>query len=255
MTTADQQRFLTMAEDYDRMAPELVPMYDWLQEEMLCLLRVESMGADSLVDLGAGSGRFLEKALTRNPELRGVWVDSSPAFMTVAQRRLARFADRVSYILSPLEEAWETKLDGRVQAITSMSAIHHLERAEKQALYQRCYDQLVPDGWLLNCDEMKTLSPAAYLNSLHFWVRYVEHAPKRLHPEQITAYENWQGHFARWKTRNIDQFDTPKQRGDDLHEPFVDQVQWLREIGFANADVFVKYHLWCIIGGQATPTR
>ena len=67
MTTADQQRFITMAQDYDRMAPKCVPMYDWLQEEMLRLLRVEEMGAGYLVDLGAGSGTFLEKALARRP--------------------------------------------------------------------------------------------------------------------------------------------------------------------------------------------
>jgi hypothetical protein len=27
-------------------------------------------------------------------------------------------------------------------------------------------------------------------------------------------------------------------------------VAWLTEIGFTQVDLFVKYHLWCIIGGQ-----
>lgn len=250
MSTEDQQRFLTMAEDYDLMAPVLVPMYGWLQEEMLRLLRVERMGASCLIDLGAGSGILLEKALARNPALRGVWIDASPAFKAVAQRRLARFAGRVTYLVSPLEAAWEEQLAEPVQAITSMSAIHHLEHAEKRALYQRCFAKLAPGGWLLNCDEMMSISHEAYLQSLHFWVRHVEEASAFLRPEQITAYEHWCSHFARWKTRNIDNIDAPKQKGDDLHEPFLDQVHWLQEIGLTGADVLVKYHLWCIIGGQ-----
>lgn len=251
MSTADQQRFLIMAEEYDRMAPELVPMYGWLQEEMLRILQIDNIGAGCLVDLGAGSGIFLEKALTRNPRLNAVWVDSSPAFMTVAQRRLARFHGRVTYLLSTLEESWESQLGDPVQAITSMSAIHHLDSAEKRTLYQRCHDQLAPGGWFLNCDEMQTVSMEAYLNSLYCWVRHVDDAPQRLRPDQMVEYENWCGHFARWKLRNIDNISVPKQKGEDLHEPYLDQVRWLQEIGFAGADLFVKYHLWCIIGGQA----
>ncbi len=135
MSTEDQQRFLSMAEDYDLMAPLLVPMYGWLQEEMLRLLRVERLEAGFPGRPGGGQRHFLEKALARNTALRGVWVDSSPGFMTVAQRRLARFSGRVTYIASPLEAAWEAQLTGPVQAITSMSAIHHLEQAEKRALY------------------------------------------------------------------------------------------------------------------------
>jgi len=249
MSSADQQRFITMARDYDRMAPVLVPMYDWLQEEILRLLQVEAM-TGCLVDLGAGSGIFLEKALARNPELTGVWVDASPAFQEVAQERLARFGTRVSYLLSLLEAAWEAQLPGPVQAITSMSAIHHLEHDEKYALYRRCFDCLAPAGWLLNCDEMQTVSREAYRQSLLFWVRHVEAARHHLPPEEIPAYEQWCAHFARWKARNIDNMDAPKHKGDDLHEPFLDQLHWLQEIGFTDVDLFVKYHLWCVIGGR-----
>lgn len=249
MPDPDAQRFLAMADDYDRMAPLLVPMYDWLQQEMLRLLRVEEL-AGRLLDLGAGSGRFLERALKRNPALHGVWVDASPAFLAVAQRRLAPMADRMTYLLSTLEDPWEDQLGGPVQAITSMSAIHHLESDDKRALYQRCHAALAPGGWFLNCDEMMTLTREAYLNSLHFWVEHVDAARERLTPAELPAYDRWAAHFARWKSRNIDHAADPKQKGDDLHEPFLTQVDWLREIGFGGADLFVKYHLWCVIGGQ-----
>jgi hypothetical protein len=49
--------------------------------------------------------------------------------------------------------------------------------------------------------------------------------------------------------------DVPKVRGDDIHESFVNQVDWLHEIGFTEADVYIKYHLWCAVGGRKPPNR
>jgi tRNA (cmo5U34)-methyltransferase len=246
----DQHRFLVMAEEYDHMAPLLVPMYGWLQEEMLRVLDIESWPGGHLVDLGAGSGIFLEKALRRNPNLQAVWVDASPAFLAVAQRRLEALSDRVTFVLSPLEEPWEEQIAEPICAITSMSAIHHLESAEKRALYQRVFEVLAPAGWFLNCDEMSTVRTEAYLNSLRVWVTHVDGAGEKLTAAQRPEYERWQAHFARWKSRNIEHFGAPKKKGDDLHESFLEQLKWLQEIGFTGADVFVKYHLWSVIGGR-----
>ena len=45
----------------------------------------------------------------------------------------------------------------------------------------------------------------------------------------------------------------PKQPGDDIHESYVPQMEWLREAGFVNVDLFVKFQLWSAIGGQRPP--
>ena len=97
---------------------------------------------------------------------------------------------------------------------------------------------------------MKTLDERAYRASLDFWVRHVESQTERIPPELAENARRWRSHFEGWKCRNIERIDQPKTKGDDLHEPFIDQVQWLREIGFEGVDVFVKYHLWCVIGGR-----
>ena len=56
--------------------------------------------------------------------------------------------------------------------------------------------------------------------------------------------------FDNWKVRNLDNIDVPKTKGDDIHETFTEQINWLNEIGYVNVDLFIKYHLWCLIGGQ-----
>jgi cyclopropane fatty-acyl-phospholipid synthase-like methyltransferase len=203
-----------------------------------------------IVDLGAGSGILLEKILTRCPLAKGYWVDFSEGFLAVARKRLADFAGRVEFILSPLEAAWESQVADPPDAMVSMSAIHHLERPEKQRLYRRCLAMLAPGGWFLNVDEMKTLDDDAYLNSLLMWVRHVEQARASVPQHLLSAYEQWTSHFAKWRERNVANRDKPKVKGDDIHEGFLEQTAWLKEAGFVNVDLFMKYHLWCLIGGQ-----
>jgi tRNA (cmo5U34)-methyltransferase len=250
MQTSDKQRFTQMAEDYDQMAPLLVPMYGFLQDEMIRQAEIASLSAPRVVDLGAGSGRLLEKVLTANPYALCYWVDSSESFRSVAQRRLARFGERVNYVLSAIESDWMSQVEPPVQAIFSMSAIHHLESGEKRAAYATCFDLLAPGGWFINADEMRSLDREAYRASLHFWAAHVDAAAAGAPASLGEFVRRWQHHFDNWKRRNIEGFDLPKTKGDDLHEPFTDQVQWLREIGFVHVDVFVKYHLWCMVGGR-----
>ncbi len=250
METDDKQRFAHMAEDYDRMAPFLVPMYDFLQQEIIRLAGLTAISRPCVIDLGAGSGRLLENALAVCPQARCYWIDSSEGFLAVASRRLARYGKQATFILSPMEADWTRQIDRPANCIFSMSAIHHLERHEKKALYARCFDLLAPSGWFINADEMKTLDEGAYRASLDFWVRHIEAQAARIPPALADNCRRWCGHFEGWKRRNIERIDQPKTKGDDLHEPFVDQVQWLREIGFEGVDVFIKYHLWCVIGGK-----
>ena len=251
----DRLRFATMAEDYDRMAPYLVPQYEFLQEEMIRQTQVLTLVGPRVVDLGAGSGRCVEKILDGNPQAVCFWVDSSPAFLNIARRRLGRFGDRVEFVLSALEDDWEAQVGGAVDCIFSMSAIHHLEHGQKYTLYERCFDLLRPGGWFINTDEAKTLFPDAYLASLHYWARHVDNSAPSV-PDGLRGHcDRWRAHFARWKQRNIDGIDAPKTKGDDMHEVFTDQVKWLHEIGFECADVFVKYQLWCMMGGRKPSGR
>lgn len=104
--------------------------------------------------------------------------------------------------------------------------------------------------WFFNIDEMKTIDKNSYFNSLHFWISYVENSKNRITKEQLPLYNKWKTHFDNWRLRNVDNIDRPKAKGDDIHQEFLQQIDWLKEIGFANVDLFIKYHLWCVIGGQ-----
>ena len=54
-----------------------------------------------------------------------------------------------------------------------MSAIHHLEPAEKAALYERCYHSLAPGGLLLNGDEVRPPDETEYRAELTQWADHM----------------------------------------------------------------------------------
>jgi tRNA (cmo5U34)-methyltransferase len=243
-------RFQKMAVDYDLMAPIMVPYYSLLQDVMLDYLKIEQAKNPVIVDLGAGSGIFLERVLMRNPGARCVYVDLSQPFMEIARHRLDRFSDNVQFLLADLEDGWSDKLPEKPDYIFSMSAIHHLESHAKQQLYKRCYRLLNSGGWFVNIDEMKTIYQDAYFNGMHFWEDHGREQEKHLKGEFLERYWHWQSHFKKWKARNMNGFNLPKTKGDDIHEPFIIQMAWLREAGFIQVDLYCKIHLWCIIGGK-----
>jgi cupin superfamily acireductone dioxygenase involved in methionine salvage len=97
---------------------------------------------------------------------------------------------------------------------------------------------------------MKTLHKEPYKKSLIYWANFVSASEENIPDELKPYYDKWNTNFEDWKTRNIDNFNLPKYKGDDLHENFLEQLDWISEAGFKNQDVFVKYHLWTMIGGQ-----
>ena len=248
LTPEDRRRFEKMARDYDAVAPYFVPPYDLLQQEMIRVSGLAESVNPLVVDLGAGGARFLERALETVPGARCFWVDSSDAFRAAAERRLERFGGSVAYVSSRLEDPWEDELPKAPDFIFSMSAIHHLESAEKHRLTERCFAALRPGGWFINTDEMRPEDDDAYYRSLLYWVRHVDAAEV---PEELAAEAaGWRASFERWKARNIENFGAPKQIGDDLHESVVVQTGFLRQAGFTDVDCFVKFHLWAMTGGR-----
>ena len=239
-----------MAKTYDKMCQLHVPGYDFLQDTVLDILKLENMKKIVLLDLGAGSGILIEKVLKEFPDSTCYHLDFSEDFISVAKERLGKYEDRVTYIKSDFCSNWELEIKQKPNVITSRSAIHHLSNENKKRLYKRCYDIMEENGWLFNIDEMKTLSEDTYIKSLYYWIYHVEKQKNSLSGDEKDYYLKWMSQFDNWKKRNVENIHLPKQEGDDIHESFLVQLNWLKEIGFSDVDLFSKHFLWCLIGGK-----
>lgn len=236
------------AEGYDAAAPEIHPCYVAVQHEIVRLLgeHAGQLGgaAYHIADLGGGSGRLLEKVLEALPMARATIVDQSEPFLALAERRLQRFADRVSFVVSRLQDDWPAKLVSKPQAIISTSAIHHLEPTEKRALYQVVCDALAEGGVFLNGDEVRPASDAEYRATMERWAEFMRagmasgRIPEIFHPAA-------QG----WIDRNVTRFGEPKKSGDDCHETADAQLGYFRAAGFRIADVPWQQELWSVLRG------
>lgn len=230
---------------YDAAAEHIHPRYLELQDTILDALPLTPQATATVVDAGGGSGRLIERILARWPHVKGIVVDQSEAFLALAERKLERFAHRAVCLQSHLQDNWLSQLPEQPAAIVSMSAIHHLDAAEKQTLYRRFYEALAPSGVLLNGDEVRPPADADYRRLLEAWTAQMQHG---LDTGLITPL--FRDALDRFRERNLTRFGQPKQSGDDCPETSDTQLAYLREAGFAIADCPWQRELWALLRGS-----
>ncbi len=221
-----------------------------MQETLINTIKFENLQKIKLLDLGAGSGILIEKILKEFPESTCTYLDYSTEFMNIAKNRLEKYKDRVTYIQSDICGNWELNIKSKPNIITSSSTIHHLVNEDKKKLYNKCFHVLEDNGRFFNIDEMKTLNNDAYLNGLQYWIYHTEKLKDMIPNDLNDDYDMVIKKFNDWKKRNVDNIDQPKVEGDDIHESFLVQLEWLKDAGFQEVDVFCKLYLWSMIGGK-----
>lgn len=192
---------------------------EWLGEDVIAdllvlprrisLALVEDAGLEvtHVVDLGSGHGPYLGEFLAAFPQARGTWVDSSPPMEDEARRQLARFGDRVTYVLSDVQELASAQIE-RASVVCSSRALHHLSHDALAELYGVVGGLVEPGGFVFNLDHVG--------------------APGEL--EQ--AYRRVRGRFTGERTRTIKphRHDYPLARADE-------HAAWMEAGGFEHADI------------------
>jgi SAM-dependent methyltransferase len=184
------------------------------------LLEFISASTKRVLDLGTGNGRLLGlvmKHLTAEDKNgRGggeaVALDFSPAMLEAARTRFA--ADlSVKVIAHNLDEPLPAL--GKFDAVVSSFAIHHLLHERKHMLYGEIYEMLNTDGVFCNLEHVSSPTP-------------------RLHEEFLRSIGN------------TVETEDPSNKLLDLEI----QLQWLREIGFADVDCQWKWRELALLVGH-----
>jgi tRNA (cmo5U34)-methyltransferase len=230
---------------YDAAADKIHPYYLEIQDAILARLPRELLDQGGLVvDLGGGSGRLVERILDAWPRAGTIVLDQSEPFLALAERRLARFGSRATCVLVRLQDDWKSQLPAPAAAIVSMSAIHHLEPAEKQSLYRQCAVALGPGGVLMNGDEVRHADNAPYLAELESWAGHM-----RRGMADGSIGEAFHPALHKWIERNVTRFGEPKKSGDDCHETIETQLDYYRWAGFASIDCPWQKGMWALMRG------
>jgi trans-aconitate 2-methyltransferase len=128
------------AATYDRVAD---PMTRWGTD---VLGRLPLRGDEAVLDAGCGTGRITERLAERLPGGRVVALDGSPAMVEGARARLARFGDRVTYLVADLGAPLPIP-DASVDAVLSTATFHWVR--DHDALFRHLAAVLRPGGRLV----------------------------------------------------------------------------------------------------------
>ena len=129
------------AATYDRVAD---PQARWGAS---VLERLSLAGDETVVDAGCGSGRVTERLLERLPGGRVVAIDASPSMIAVARGRLARFGDRVDYLVADLGRPFDLPGGVVADAILSTATFHWIP--DHDSLFRNLAAVLRPGGQLV----------------------------------------------------------------------------------------------------------
>jgi tRNA (cmo5U34)-methyltransferase len=208
---------------YDAARSKLIPPYERFYSTAVTLLPFEPDSEIHVLDLGAGTGllsAFVREKF-RNAQL--YLVDLSDLMLDRARQRLG--TNRVEYAVcdyasEPIQGQWD--------AIVSALSVHHIADPAKRALFPRIYAALVPGGVFVNAEQVAGPTPELSLRYHQQWLALVR---QRGATEQEIA-------------------DAEYRMQTDYCTPLEDQLAWMREAGFADADCWLKEGRFAVLSGS-----
>lgn len=213
-----EQAFNQSTHYYDAWVRKALPGFDDLFSSALQALPFPESTSLRVLDLGAGTGLFSSVILEKFPQAHFTLVDLAEGMLAVARERFQAAAAQFTYTVADIRSI---QFDAEFDLVISSLAIHHLEHAEKQALFRHIHAALRRPGWFLNIDQIQAPTPAL---REQYWAVWLEH---------VRA----QGAGEDQIQRSIERRQTYDR--DALLE---DQLAWLKSAGFTAVDNLYKHH-------------
>jgi SAM-dependent methyltransferase len=206
---------------------KLIPLFNEQEELTRRLITRGGRQIRRFCDLGAGDGGLAELVMDAHPGSTCVLVDFSEPMFAAVEKHLAGRRGRWELVNADLATPdWLDELPRkeRFDAVVSRLCIHHLPDERKRELYQEVFDLLEPGGLFLNWDHVAIGGLATGMFDEYFVERMLEAEQERENPrppeEVVRGYND--------------------AHDDDILLDPETQCDWLREIGFEQAEVYFK---------------
>lgn len=209
--------FAAAAPGYDAARRALVPCFDALYGNALEVVADQRLRDGARVlDLGAGTGLFAAMVLARFPSASLRLVDLSEDMLAQAKRRFA--GDDPTRVEFAVLDMAEGDLGGPWDLVVSALAVHHLDAEAKRALFARVHAALAPGGLFVNAEQV--LGPGE--------------------PAEARYRRLWDAQTGAAGASDADRERALERMRHDRCDTVEDQLRWLREAGFAEADCTFK---------------
>ncbi len=208
---------------YDLHRRKVIPCFDDFYRTAVELVPFARETAFSLLDLGAGTGLLTALILNAFPNARAGVLDISENMLAKARERFAHNS-RVDFFVMDYAR---DPLPGEHDLVVSAMSIHHLDDADKKNLMEKIFQTLRPGGMFIHAELAK--APTEAVEKLY--------------------QGRWEEHLDRTGI-DADQLDAIRQRMSyDQPAGLDDQLLWLLQAGFVNADCFYKFYNFVVTAG------
>ncbi|MBI5190712.1 MAG: class I SAM-dependent methyltransferase [Nitrospirae bacterium] len=187
-----------------------------------------------VLDLGCGDGTLTEELAKEFGNVVPTLMDGSEDMLAKAQIRLGECCPGASYECASFQEvlAGDAALP-EADFMFSSLAIHHLDKAEKAALFRRIHARLINGGHFVNVDVV--LPPPGvegwYLKMWREWI-------------------DGQRHLLEVPEDSVDIPSQYKGNTDNKPDSLASQMRALFAAGFRDVDCYYKHGLFAVYGGK-----
>jgi tRNA (cmo5U34)-methyltransferase len=220
--------FGDMSESYDSLIGRAVPGYSEIIDTLLGYLPVK---AETILELGCGTGGLSLRLAERFPEAAFTFVDAAEDMVELTRRRLAVVApeavERSRFIVSRFEEL-ETA-DGEFDLVTSSFSLHHVR--DKGSLLARVRRAMRSGGRLRFADQLRGAAADTQQVDWDSWV----------------AFCRLPGHCTEEELQSL----VDHSREHDHYERLDQLFAWMESAGFAEVDCLWRKGMWGIVSGTA----
>jgi tRNA (cmo5U34)-methyltransferase len=220
MINTAAQLFDAQADGYDAARRRLIPPFDDFYGSAVAALDLCEPAPRRVLDLGAGTGLLSRHVREAHPGVHLTLTDGAPAMLERARTLLGD--EDADFVVADLADALPA---GEWDAVVSGLAIHHLPDDGKRALFARVHDALRAGGVFVNAEQVA--GPTPFFTDLY--ARWHEREARAAGSDDA----EWAGAEERMRY--------------DRCVSVEDQLAWLREAGFTDADCLFKHHRFAVI--------
>jgi ubiquinone/menaquinone biosynthesis C-methylase UbiE len=216
-----------------------IPFVDVHFEIMHRLIDAAGIEVRNLLDLGAGNAIATVEVAKRQPVERVTLTEFSAPMFDMARERFSASPPSfdVDYVVGDFRETnWHNKVGANApfDLVVSRFAIHHIPDEHKRALYGAILEWLRPGGLFVHIEHVASGSPI-----------YAE-AHDRLMVECLVGATGEDANFQEVYASYRERADGPA----NILAPVWSQLDWLRELGFADVDCAFKAFEISVFAGR-----
>ena len=206
--------------EYDRRIRTFIPNYAEMLDEVASVL---DPAAETIIDLGVGTGALSARCLSRAPAARVIGIDADTEMLPLARRRLGRRAKLTVGNFLRVELP-------RADAVVATLALHHVRtRAAKATLYGRIHAALRRGGTLVSGDCHPSDNRARWREQRDLWQGHLEKAYTRR--EAAKFLSDWSH--------------------EDTYVPLPTEMALLEAAGFRSVDIIWRRGAFAVIAATA----